>query len=366
MTSTDYAEAASMFALGFASNAGAWCAADSVAELRKCVTDDIDTWLTDTMPVPDWQIVWGPAVYVFAPGKNNVPTNVMFVAYNENIRSYFISVAGTNAASVFDELEDFLIHTLVPWPHGRSEDSVPRTSIGFRTGLEVLQRLRATGPDPRIRRAVTVDEYLRRVLPHGPDHIRIITGGHSQGGALSPLVALWLRDTKSSWDLIGKVSEDSFCCWRAAGLTPGDAAFAAYYDKQIPDTKSITNPLDVATLFFSEPGLASIEQIYTYDQYNIPPSEGIGKFVDNLTFLASGKAYTQIGVGKEVSFDRVMNTEILANEPPDCAFANQMGYQHVLAYFDLFRAAGYELFVNQETATEVEGRIGYKQFEKLC
>lgn len=76
-----------------------------------------------------------------------------------------------------------------------ARELTPKISRGFAQGLKVLQEMVPTedmsGPK------VTLECFLHDALRLKKDSVRILTGGHSQGGALSPLVALWLRDTQA-------------------------------------------------------------------------------------------------------------------------------------------------------------------------
>lgn len=336
-----------MFNLGFASNAGAKCPGDQHS-VTKCVDDSVRKWLREIVPAPGWHIVWGPAVTVVAPKLNDVPTNVMFVAYNRNRSTYFVSVAGTNAVSKYDTLEDFRVKGMTPWHNPAEPDGeFGLISAGFASGLRILQQMKATGVDPssdppRTTEAKTLDDYLRDVTSQLPG-ASIITGGHSQGGALSPLVALWLRD-------LGIVG-DRISCWPLANPTVGDQDFVDYYNAQVPETHPIVNPLDVATKFFDQ--MDEIDQLYA--EWNVLPSPKTLAFVERLTRLAEDNYKAIATAENTIKLDPIFK-EGLTPTAPDCDFTTQMGYQHILAYFD-------QLGIN---LGETWDAIGYAQFDGLC
>lgn len=343
-----YDQTQEMFLLGFSSNCGTLCSA-SDPDIHKCVYDEIHDELSqqrslsgDTVSLADdWEIVWGPGVAVIPrvldAGKEHWATNVMYVARKEDDSqnaSYFVSIAGTDSKSFFDTLEDFRVHLMRPWPHFKgTRKHAPLISLGFHKGLEVLENMRP--PDGMPGALMTLDKFFGNEVKTARGSVSIITGGHSQGGALSPLVALWLVDTQHRWNPRTSAAISS---WPFAGLTPGNKAFADYYDERVPNTNRMFNDFDVATKLFSQGGLAQIKTLY--ESVGILPGPRISNLTDFLIRDTEDNGYTQIG--KPIELGGAPKDPSDYHPPPvvppanDCEkFTLQMGYQHLQSYFDL-------------------------------
>lgn len=365
-----------MFWLGFLSNCGTKCPDDQYSDIYECVLAKIQAQLgtprvflkNDINPEQDlkdpryqvtlsddWEIVWlGVAVIPSDHDHDNgpYPTNTMFVARQKSNRStFFISVAGTDSKSFFDTLEDFRVHELRTWPHAKENSrraQPPLISLGFHKGLEVLEHMRSKELQGQKR---TLDEFfagvVRDVVTEADGRITIITGGHSQGGSLSPLVALWLIDIQDSWDPRGLADISS---WPFAGPSPGNQVFADYYDERVPNTTSVINPLDIAVKFYNEGDLKTLEKLYEPDEppTNDEPTTKIeaGPRITHLAnFLiadTNGKGYTRIpqDPGKVVQLGSSVDPTLIDPQKTDCInYTMQAGYQHIKAYFDLLGVA---------------------------
>lgn len=346
-----------MFLLSVASCAGQECKGRNI---------DLDVYCAITQALSNkdwalegWEIVWGPGVRVMESAiaalqnrnsedkqRQVFPADVMFVARKGS--AYFVSVAATNYLSVFDIEEDFKIWTLRPWPYSSSRQQSGKISHGFHESLKILQTLRPARGLPG--EGLTLGEFLaQEVKPAGGD-LRIITGGHSQGGATSPLVALWLLDTQADWDPRRKAS---FSCYRSAGPTPGDAEFAAYYDARVPETVSLVNRHDFVTRMFVESEMATIPRMY---EPLIDPTPEIRSLVGSMMVLAARGNYKQIAQDPDtqlVDLSADVNMGIYeGGTPTPCEmFTKQMGYQHAQAYFDLL---------------SVEADVPVDQFVDMC
>ena len=125
----------------------------------------------------------------------------------------------------------------------------------------------------RVRPGLTLVEFLAGELVD-QDGAEIIVTGHSKGGALAPVLALWLAqtqqgsppDTADRWDPDGKAA---VICHAFAGPTPGNAGFAQLYDWILGDAgHRYANRVDVAPHAWAiddESGgldLTTIERLY--------------------------------------------------------------------------------------------------------
>lgn len=324
-----------MFLLSVASCAGAECAGRNI---NQCVSDAIKAALaTEGWNLGDWEVVWGPGVSVMphpsADDSKGNPSDVMFVASNRS--AYFVSVAATNYLSLFDVGEDFKAQTMRHWPYAPDgPTSAGKISRGFHESLKVLQTMKPKVGLGLPGEGLTLRDFLSDEVKRRPGNVHVITGGHSQGGATSPLVALWLLETQKEWDVRGKAS---ISCYRSAGPTPGDADFALHYNGSLPRTVSLVNPLDFVPKIFVEREMITIPRIY---EPFIRPTHEIITLVGEMATLAACGHYTQIAQGPDqlVMLDHArVNRHIYeGSDPTPCQkFARQMGYQHAQAYFEL-------------------------------
>lgn len=340
-----YTHEQEMFLLSVASNVGANChrPLGEIDQLPADVGEKIQSWFKSWALDEDWVVNWIGATAV-PTAKDNpdmlYPTNVMFLAYNRVKLTYYISVAGTNANSLFDVGEDFRMHEKIRWPYAPLPlNPAPKISFGFNEGRKILLEMSSDGD--------TLDKYLGK---HVNSDVKIIAGGHSQGGALSPLVALWLLDTQDAWDPSHTVNPKNISCFRTAGPTPGDMAFASYYDSRVPHTVSLVNPLDPVTLFFNAADMDIMPDLY---KPQINPGPEITALIAGLRKLA-GNGYTQVGQDKIIRLNASVDTCRIGRYKSDCEnYTRQMGYHHTTAYFIL-------------TGLEPPDEIVEDQFVGLC
>jgi hypothetical protein len=328
-----------MFLLSYASNAGSTCVTNDLkSNVSECVQHEIKRWFSDKdKGLTDWKIVWGPGVYM-DPRPRDVkslnpkyyPANVMLVAYNQATSTYFISVAGTNPESHFDLFkEDLKVSRKVHWPYGGIND--PNKRIIAEGSFEGLKKLQDMVPDLADLPKKRLDDFFTDALQNAKGSVNIIAGGHSLGGALAPLVALWLLDTKKNWCTNAAVNP-IFSCWRFAAPTMGDKEFLKYYaDKKI-QTTNVSNSLDVVPLAWNYDDMGRITKIYQ-------PSIDAGSLVTDLVNFERSRVekmdYIQIGSG--TPFTGNLKKELIdAKKTPCQNFTTQMCYQHICGYFDFF------------------------------
>ena len=252
--------------------------------VREALLDGLHT----LPPVRDeWTLVWGPVTSRSGPDLFDAAAMYVVQSRREPSR-YVVAIRGTNPIAASDWLlGDFWVGTTVAWPYASGADGVA-ISASTALGLSKLQAMRAprialeaqpapgrpaVGPEAmqsqvadieaawrrlvseptmwlhdqvdRLRRATALRwENLRpRSVPAPPDgagldllgfltaEARAAAGpldvaitGHSKGGALAPVVALWLRELLTSadhaerWDG-GRGARVS--CHAFAGPTPG-------------------------------------------------------------------------------------------------------------------------------------------------
>ena len=281
-------------------------------------------------PVRDeWTLVWGPVTSRSGPDLFDAAAMYVVQSRREPWR-YVVAIRGTNPIAASDWLlGDFWVGTTVAWPYAPGADGVA-ISASTALGLSKLQAMRAprtaleaepapgrpaAGPDAmqsqvagieaawrqlvseptmwlrgqveRLRRATALRwENLRpRSVPAPPDDagldllgflsaearaagrpIDVTVTGHSKGGALAPVVALWLRELLASAD--GALRWDGgrgarVSCHAFAGPTPGNAGLAARIDEVLgADHHHLRNTNDVVTHAWQVDELVAIPSLY--------------------------------------------------------------------------------------------------------
>ncbi|NKB33128.1 MAG: hypothetical protein GKR91_08525 [Pseudomonadales bacterium] len=224
-----------------------------------CVANELKS---QPLTVNKYELVWGPAVYKFEDVE--LDDNMMFIVRRTETseQEYVVVIRGTNPTSLSDWIvEDFNVAVTVPWEipdkNLASTPGEPKISEGTSIGLEILQDLKPEIPgfDP-----VTVREFLRQRIGSGEGVDKITIVGHSLAGALSPAFALWLSDTRDSWDPDGSTQIN---VTPIAGPTGGNRDYANYYDSQLAaTTRRIHNPEDIVPLAWEMRDLASLPGLY--------------------------------------------------------------------------------------------------------
>jgi len=274
-----------------------------------------------------WEVVWGPAVV--QPVKNGYVINAMYVAHSLDTPSwYVVSIAGTNPSSLFDWLfEDLLVKYQVPWVFGTEPNA--KIALGTAIGLDIILAAKPGGDRPNAGKILI--EFLKD-LPE--KDIGLCVTGHSLGGALSPTLALLLKNIQLRWDSECKAKISAMS---TAGPTAGNSAFSQYSDGILKEVTRYWNSLDVVPHAWNETTLEQIKRIYVP---SIPKNKGVNLLVNWAEKAALNGDYYQIKPN-ELPFEGEINQEII--DPKSPAFINffrQVGYQHVEAYMKYFAIPG--------------------------
>jgi len=133
------------------------------------------------------------------------------------------------------------------------------TVVGERLGVAKQRAARPIGwPPPRDGAGTTLVDFLTAEARSAA--LEIIVTGHSKGGALAPVLALWLVETRSLWD---PAQRARIGCYAFAGPTPGNGAFGQRVGAKLDGpNRRVVNTNDVVTHAWDKDGIASIPDLY--------------------------------------------------------------------------------------------------------
>jgi hypothetical protein len=298
-----------------------------LAYLGDCLTgsdEQVETQLDHCMEealrsqdgVHRWKLAWGPAVYHFSLGT--LDDNMMYVVRDKNDPAHLVVVVrGTNSASILDWLvEDFDVVDQVPWPTAPPTPPPPghpTTSKAISEGLHILQTKTAEGGPVRNRLLL---DFLQGQVNQYSSGLRLDVTGHSLGGALSPVLALWLHET-----LTGNPQISVF---PLAGPTPGNADFAAYYDSVLgSSTRRLWNPFDIVPRAWGYESMGTMADLYEPFTGADLPTRGA---VDGLRLLLKDEGYTQIKAAQD-SLPGAVYTQPGTDWLAEAEWQHHCGYQ---------------------------------------
>lgn len=265
-----------------------------------------------------WEVVWGPAVFAL-PGTK-FDDSLMYAVRNiEDPSKYVIAIRGTNPVSIPNwVIWDFQAKYLKDWPFGNPPQYlVPKISESTNFGLIMLQALRPESGMPGAKQ--TILEFLNSELGQEGKGDICITG-HSLGGALSPTMALWLKDIQGK----GLSENINISTVAFAGPSAGNEDFAEYSDQQLGDQcDRIANSLDIVPHAWNTQTLKKLYGLY----FPLLPSLPLAMVFRKMIRDSKGKKYRQIN----------------ADEPPlegkykilIAPYIIQAIYQHVQGYPEL-------------------------------
>jgi hypothetical protein len=306
----------------------------NAVEIARKTKTDIITVLTDKdllvanniqKEIGVWNLVWGPCVVA----KDGKALNTMYIAAN-NSNDYVVAIAGTDMTSITDWCsEDFAVDTKVEWPLFKNTDyntMVPMISQATFNGFTDLKGM------------IDIDQNVNAeyFLSSRSDKIKSITiAGHSLGGALSPVFALYL------YQMFAKDSKIPVNCNPVAGPTPGDIVFAGYYDNQLGATTTrVWNSNDVVPHAWNYMLMQDIEALY-FPSPACPPE--VHDFVEKYRAETQHNNYTHV-VADAAPFRSGMYNAGFSGLP---AFLDELKCQHICAYSDYFQIGQFQLRVQK-------------------
>lgn len=248
-------------------------------------------------------------------GMNATALNTMYVARDRATATYYVGIAGTNSISVPNWiLEDFQVGALAtPWANPSSVPAGAQVFAGTALGLSFLQEITPLAGMPGAGQSIAQFLQSERDSQQSGGGISAVrVSGHSLGGALSPVLALWLQDEVLPTTV--NVTANIY-----AGATPGNAAFQQYYNSRplAQYTQVVDNSLDMVPHAWGADTLAAIPSLY---EANIPGSaDCVGPLV---TFATNYILAPNAGVGMPINpqadpeFALGFNTAVVPMPPP--------------------------------------------------
>jgi hypothetical protein len=209
-------------------------AADSaVARVIRFTSSKMDSTLSfavdntngQNLSLANWKRVWGPAVSVNISDMllgAYVSSASVTIFKDTTQNNYVVAIQATNPNSNRDWSKyDFNVSTVQPWA-SVTGTGTGNISEGTYLGLQSLFGLSVNN--------VTIVQFLNNIISNTQNNNIIITG-HSLGGALAPVLALYMQhELDSITTKTANASSNTVYCLSTAGATPGDTTFANYYD----------------------------------------------------------------------------------------------------------------------------------------
>jgi len=179
-----------------------------------------------------WKLIWGP-------GITNNNSNLVYVAKYEYDQpaTYAMVVRGTSIYSFTDIHQDADVFNLVPFKYGLAGDSVAHGSM---EGLDLLLETE----DPKSGK--TLKKFLPEIIAN--ETSKMFITGHSQGGALAPLLAYWFITSS------GVAEHFNLETYAFAGPSVGNESFVQNFFISMPENayfSMVSNSLDVVPYFWA-------------------------------------------------------------------------------------------------------------------
>jgi hypothetical protein len=279
--------------------------------------------------LPRQEIVWGPAVHQPQPALPGMPPKLsdalVLACRDRGSGELTIVLRGTNTISPTEWLlQDFMIQKQVPWLDLRAGPAPEDALVSEGTARAVTLRLGLRPAPGTPGRGRSLEEFLVSELESSPGPCRMRFTGHSLGGLLAPVMALWLLDRIESGgrrDLADKLELDVY---GYAAPTAGNRAFAEYLASRLPAARRYANDIDIAALAWEEAAMKKMPALYEPEI----KMQAITKSLIRLcALLCEGKGYAHPG-------GRILVPAKIESKRGK-RFLIEAAYQHCMPYLDI-------------------------------
>lgn len=279
--------------------------------------------------LPRQEIVWGPAVHQPRPELIDADSKrtdaLVFISRDRGNGDYFVVFRGTNTVSATEWLlQDFMVQRQVPWSDIQAT-AAPKDALvsdGAAKAVKLRLDLKPEGGAPGAGKSL--EDELVGLLENSQGPCVMHFTGHSLGGLLAPVMALWLTDRLDELgraDLRGKLKLDVY---GYAAPTAGNAAFAAYLRSRLVSNTRYANPLDIVPLAWDKDSIDSMPSLYAP---LIEMEPFIRSVYDLCRIVARDKGYAQPGPCVAVPAKVVATRGDL--------YILEAAYQHMMPYLDM-------------------------------
>ncbi len=234
-----------------------------------------------------WRCLWGPA-------QDSDEANLVFVAgyfpdTNLAPQSIVVTIRGTDVdvSDIWGILEQIWedLDAADPQPMPWAQNDPARIAQGTLDGLTIIKELTDSSGQH-------LCDYLTAFLSRPTNaNVTTVVTGHSLGGCLATVVAMWIRTLVASYR--GTIQPITF-----AAPTAGNADFVKYYDQLFPQARRFQNTLDVIPLAFYD--LDAIDSIYADNFLDTPDIVWLGIAGMEVALDITGVSYMQPANGQQI------------------------------------------------------------------
>jgi hypothetical protein len=206
-------------------------------------------------------------------------------------------------------------------------------------------------------------ELLANLADTHGDELELFVTGHSKGGALAPALALFLSDTQRNdqipvwhhyqWNPAHRAK---IYCYAFAGPTPGNTAFANYFNQQLGRRFfRYANTLDIVTLAWQSEKLRTMSGVYGDSVNNLPGLEllinEVAEEVENLDYCHPGENFPATDAPDSQTEKHVIEFSGPLRENTSSYMLQEL-HQHIAAYMG---------FLDLDLVMDLKELIGLKK-----
>jgi len=217
--------------------------------------------------LPQQEIVWGPAVHqprpAFPDNESRLTDALVYICRDFDTGDYSVVFRGTNTVSAIEWLlQDFMVQNQVPWLKVQAGPAPPDAMVSDGTAIAVALRRDLRPETGEKGEGTTFEDELVGLIEQSEGRCVMRFTGHSLGGLLAPVMALWLVDYLEQIhrdDLTAKLDLEVYSY---AAPTAGNRAFAAYLESRIHTIRRYTGLLDIAPMAWDESNMKGMPSTY--------------------------------------------------------------------------------------------------------